>query len=398
MTTAVADAAIPTNIAALTPRDIGKLAERMFPKFNSLTRIWHRVLVNWCKAGYHDRCGTRWLVKTAEEFLVDLPYSKATVYRALKTFEDMGLIVKRQAPHIYGHTIGRDHCNWIALRYCGKAGYGPRQCTLGDCSCPDGSYHATRLEHAQKTGAKQGAMMQGEDFDYARMDGEPKFGMKTVLMEAQCVLHIETPKCVDHTSSPKNCSKENSSADAKAGESFEIETDSQGSVSPETSNNAAENSMAEKPGQKSLDEILANRKQVEAKKQEDQKDMPLKAIEAVRILQTARRGVWPHEPPMSASAKDGALLKQFMEKMRALKFTDAQIRMTLREVVLGWDRFRAQVKTRTGRNLPERPQPITFTWQFDEVVVFIKENGFTSEPTSGTVDTAKSMASLFGKK
>lgn len=388
MTTATADAAlnVPTNLHDLTMRDLRLLAERMFPRSNAITNIWFRLLVNWRKASYRDNCGTVWLVKTADEFLSELPYSKATLYRTLRTFEELGLIVKRQAKHIYRYVTGKDHCNWIALRFGGKGGYGPRRCLPKGCACPVQASDATLRENAE---AKQFV-------EPAQPTSDEQYRVEE--KDAQCFDHMTEAKCVDHIPPSGNCSKENSSADAEAGENSNFAEGSQEGLSPEKTSNAAENSMTEKPGKKSLDEILASRKEVEAKKQEDQKDLPLKAVEAVRILQSARRGVWQHEPPMSASAKDGALLKQFIEKMRALKFTDAQIRATLREVVLGWDRFRAQVKSRTGRNLPERPQPITFTWQFDEVVVFIRENGFTSEPTSGTVEPAKSMSSLFGKK
>lgn len=331
MTTASADVTlnVPANLGRLSPREAWEWACELFPRRNATTNIWHRLVINWQKASHVDAHGVRWLIKTADEFLADLPWCRKTVYRALKLFETMGLIRKRCAPHLYRKSAG-DHVNWITLA--------------------------------------------------ARAIG------------TFCPLPLIGTKGADPYPFKENGSEENSSADA-AGEADTLEKSSQEVPTPLKTLEGAEVSEMSKPKQ-TLQEILDNRKVIEAEKAKTKGEQPLTALELARVLQVSRKAMWPNEPPMHISRKDLALLKQFIAKGRELKFTDDQLREAVRAVALGWDNFRAQVQKRTGRKLPERPQVITFTWQFDEVVLFARENA-VAETTAAPA--GKSMSELFGK-
>ncbi len=114
---------LPPNLADLSPYEALVLARTFFPKQGANMQIFHRLVVNWQKCAYADNYETRWLIKTAPEFLSDLPYNRATIYRALKQFAAMHLIVKIQAPHLYDKSPSKRHCNWIAMRVDGPGGY-----------------------------------------------------------------------------------------------------------------------------------------------------------------------------------------------------------------------------------------------------------------------------------
>lgn len=72
-----------------------------------------RILSFWMPKATLKRDGKYWIVKTADELIVDgMTCSKCTVYRTLKSLAKKGLIEIEHHPHPYK---GFPHASWIRV-------------------------------------------------------------------------------------------------------------------------------------------------------------------------------------------------------------------------------------------------------------------------------------------
>lgn len=326
--------AIPHDLNNLSRTALWELVRGLFPQKRQLAAqtLFHRILSNWRRASYVDRYGIRWLVKTADELVEGLNLAKRSVYKLLRRFEEMGLIVKRHAPHIYAYEKGRDHCTWIAVRFPGAGGHQDQR------NLPE---------------------------NLQEVKGLQTFGVKSGEVHLKGTSDLNGASSANQLLSKKNPSDKNiSSADA------EQEMPSFGEKI------SVPKSVKKAP---TLAEIMAHRKARPPKP----KAQVLKAQEALRIFQNARREAWPNEPPMPGTRKDIAFLKTFLAKMRAASFTDDEIRAVLSDVIFRWADFKGQVLRRTGRKLPDRPQVITFVYQVDEVQLFSRDASLSPSAAEG---------------
>ncbi len=341
----------PDNLNELSTGQLWHWAATVFPRRNSYTQILHTLICRWRGAAYRDRHGTRWLVQTAEELVEHLRYSKKTIYRALKAFEQMGLIIKRQAPHIYRNDPGRQHVNWIALIMPGREGYTGR-----------------------------------------RRPGDRKGQNVRVCM-------IGT-KCPDHTPSSQVTSGEDTPSRSFGGgvekESSQVDRDLTDHLG-KPGRHCKQRSRA----MKAADAVKHAKARID-----EPKTGPLKPKEAVHIYQRAHKDAWPNEPMPPATAKLTAMMRQVLEKLRAAGHDDQYIRKGLHKLVLRWVNFQQEVKRRIGRKVSERPDLAVILFRMNEVLLFIVPSHY-DQPREGlvkgeggfmiTAETAEWAKKLFGE-
>jgi len=277
------------------------------------------------KGGYRDRTGTRWLIRTAQEFAAHVDWSISTIYKALRRLVAKGLIEIKHSWHRYAG--GKFHCTYVRpiLDRIAQAVIPSEVTPEVTSKCPQRSLPYLYTSQHSAVPAMPAA---SPDDDELKTEEEPQEGAEEAPTQ-QAILPV-----------------------------------------PSFSEIRAVDKSEPAP-RRTLADLFA-----EQKSKPLTRPAPGKVLNAEGVHQELRfhhKASYQLEQPPELNAIRRKWLKQFLERVRAVNCTDDEIRTMVERVVCNWDGFRGWLKDRSGFHLKEaRPTHHAFMMQAVEMVNFLR--------------------------
>lgn len=311
------------------------------------------------KGGYRDGTGTRWLIRTADEFAAHVDWSISTIYKALRRLVAKGLIEVRHSYHRYRQ--GKFHCTYVRP--------------------------LVRLIRGQIVApvAHRDAHMDANSEVTSGVSSKCPPGSLPIYSSSQHTAStaLAAPAAEEETRNPQE-HQEPQEEDRELGQqsSLPVRLDPEISTYPQAHRDDAEEE-APQP-KKTLADLFAAQKAKPLARPSTAK--PLTAEGVHQEIRHHHKEAWPEEVPPTLNGIRRKWLKTFLERVRAVNCTDAEVLALVARVVGNWDGFKLWLKDRQGFAFKEvRPTHQAFMVAAVEMVNFHR---MTNESTMSTDDDA----------